>query len=109
MSVELQHYPDIHCESCGSTNTDCSVNLGSARDYTGTDYWDEGWKCRDCGARFPVARAFTEQDYQQKVEMILEELLNEYDPRLPDDTDLDDYVQQVTGVFTGADLRGVSL
>jgi transposase-like protein len=96
MSVEATYYP-ITCPECGSDNTDCSINFGSDR-VDGQDAWDEVWKCRDCGARFPVARLFTAEDYEQKVEMLLDDLLGIERPTWED---VQDFARTIVAEFPG--------
>lgn len=63
MSVDMTYGQPV-CLNCGSDDTDCSINRGSDVDiHTNERYWDEGWKCRNCGGRFEVARAFESEDY----------------------------------------------
>jgi hypothetical protein len=71
MSVDIQSYPII-CENCQSDNTDCSINSGS--DHTIPYTWDEGWKCRDCGARFEVARLWSYEDYVYHISEMLHDI-----------------------------------
>lgn len=69
---------EVFCPNCESDNTDFSIGRGSC-EYDEGSAWDEGWKCRDCGARFDIGRAFTQVDYCEQIEAWLNENEDAYE------------------------------